>query len=152
MTKPVIDKKSRTLIIMFCVLLTTGHAFAEIESTTATGFQAPPAKKFEQRGEPPAWDHVWVDGYWNWEKKGWVWHPGKYVQAIQERPPVKNHDFRTMPPSRNHVWVPGEWTFEAGDWTWQKGHFKPKPFRNAFWHAGYWRHQAPGWVWIDGHW
>jgi hypothetical protein len=152
MIKPVIVKNPLIHILMFCILLMTGHAYAEIDGMDTTAFQAKPAKKFEQRGEPPARNYAWVDGYWNWEKTGWVWHKGRYVQAIQERPPIKNHDFRSMPPSHNHVWVPGEWTFEAGDWTWQKGHFKPKPYRNAFWHAGYWRHQAPGWVWIDGHW
>ncbi len=152
MIKLVNNNTSLILILTLSMLMMTGHVSAEIDGASTTGFQVPPAKKPELRGKPPAWNYVWVDGYWNWEKNGWQWHQGKYVQAIQDRPPINNRDFRTIPPSVHHVWIPGEWKIEAGDWTWQKGHYKQKPFRNAFWHAGYWRHQAPGWVWIDGHW
>ena len=151
MIKPILTNARWISMLLFAQLVCFLTVSVQADPAIAD-FQYPPQKKFEQRGAPPAWNFVWVDGYWNWENDAWVWHEGKYIQTIQDRPPIKNHDFRGMPPSKDHIWIPGSWALDEGDWTWQKGHYKIKPFRNAFWHAGYWRYQAPGWVWIEGHW
>lgn len=122
------------------------------EDNFMSGFQNPPAKKLEYRGEAPSKDHAWLDGYWNWEKKQWVWHKGRYQHIIKDRPPINNPEYIPPPPSHLHVWVPGKWTIEEGDWLWLKGRYITRPFTNAHWKPGHWRRYASGWVWVEGHW
>ncbi len=153
MKKLIYNKTIFTLFTLVFIMLNAGNAPAESgEDGLMSGFQNPPAKKREYRSEAPSNNHVWVDGYWNWEKKQWVWHKGRYQQAVQDRPPINNHEFIPPPPSHRHVWVPGKWSFEAGDWLWLKGHYMTKPFINAHWQPGQWRKYASGWVWVEGHW
>lgn len=151
-----INRLNNKMIILFplvIAILDAGSASADSGNDSFfSGFQHPPAKKLEYRGEAPGKDHAWLDGYWNWEKKQWVWHKGQYQQAIQDRPPIRNQEFIPPPPSPLHIWIPGKWSFEAGDWLWWKGRYVAKPFINAHWKPGQWRRYTSGWVWVEGHW
>ena len=131
MKKPVYENNIPRLLLTLCILsLASRTASAEIEKAGNMEFQMPPARIIEHRDEPPSRHHVWLDGYWNWVNDSWVWHKGKYVEAIQDRPPLKNQEFIPVPRSPDDIWVAGVWKLEQGDWSWHKGHYTRKPFRN----------------------
>jgi hypothetical protein len=72
-----------------------------------TVMEPPPAPRVETPPPAPSPSHVWVEGYWVWER-GWVWRRGVWV--VRPRPGV--------------VWVPGHWNRVPRGWTWVPGHWR----------------------------
>ena len=45
--------------------------------------QAPPPIRYEARPPAPSVDVVWIDGYWNWDNRSYVWESGHYMRPPQ---------------------------------------------------------------------
>jgi len=67
----------------------------------------PPPPRVETPPPLPSPSHVWIEGYWVWER-GWVWRPGVWVVRPQPRA----------------VWVPGHWTRVPRGHVWRPGHWR----------------------------
>jgi WXXGXW repeat (2 copies) len=71
--------------------------------------EEPPAPRRETIGLAPDPSHVWVEGYWAYSNRKWVWIPGHW-----ELPPhpkavwVEAHWVKNSS-GRGWTWVPGEW-------------------------------------------
>jgi hypothetical protein len=69
--------------------------------------EAPPAIIVEYRSAPPSEHHVWIDGYWDWNKDRYVWQRGHW-----QLPP---HEGTTWIPPRyerhehGNRYLPGHW-------------------------------------------
>jgi hypothetical protein len=68
----------------------------------------PPAPRVERRPPPPSPRHVWVDGYYRWDGRSYIWAPGYWAQ----------------PPRRNARWVPGHWAHRRRGYYWIQGHWR----------------------------
>jgi hypothetical protein len=68
----------------------------------------PPSPRVEVRTQAPGPDHVYLEGYYDFNGSDWVWVPGRW-----ERP--ARSDAR---------WVPGRWVKVAGGYTWEPGHWE----------------------------
>jgi hypothetical protein len=68
----------------------------------------PPAPRVERRPPPPSPRHVWVDGFYLWDSRNYVWAPGYWAQ-----------------PPRSHThWVPGHWAHRSKGYYWIEGHWR----------------------------
>ncbi|HKA90055.1 MAG TPA: hypothetical protein VKE22_20485 [Haliangiales bacterium] len=67
----------------------------------------PPDPIYEEVPSAPAYDYVWIDGYWNWSGSEWLWYRGRW-----ERPRVgyawvrPYYDYS----GGRYVYTPGYWT------------------------------------------
>ncbi|MBI4911305.1 MAG: YXWGXW repeat-containing protein [Acidobacteria bacterium] len=68
----------------------------------------PPPPRYERMPSAPSGDHVWVEGYWAWEARAYVWVPGRFL----------------LPPRPRAVWVPGRWARHARGWHWTEGRWR----------------------------
>jgi hypothetical protein len=69
---------------------------------------APPAPLVEVRAVVPRPGYVWVDGYYRWNGRGYVWMPGRW----------------TAPPRARAVWVPGRWVQNRHGWHYIEGRWR----------------------------
>lgn len=103
---------------MFAVGVMAG-ACQQAYSQVSIGIEiGPPAVRHEVVAPRPAYDAVWVRGYWNWD-----------------------------PGVRRHVWVPGRWVAARPGYRWVDGHWRKGP-RGWLWTEGRWaaergRHAPP---------
>jgi hypothetical protein len=131
---------------------------------------APPVVRTEVRVRAPSTRHVWVPGYWNWQRGRHVWTGGRW----------------RLPPTRGQIWVEPRWVNEGGDWVFYNGYWgeapgapvvvvaapppeerwevevappprrseerPPPPERGQVWIRGYWGWDGTQHVWAPGHW
>ena len=69
--------------------------------------QAPPTMIVETRPYRPAGGHIWVDGYWVWNGRGYSWQPGHWEipprgYQVWVSPRYQRHD-------RGYHYTPGYW-------------------------------------------
>jgi hypothetical protein len=69
---------------------------------------APPPPPRERPGPPPEPGFVWINGYQNWDGRGYAWIPGHYERAPRPRA----------------VWVPHHWAHQRGGWMMVEGHWR----------------------------
>jgi hypothetical protein len=69
---------------------------------------APPRMMVERRGPPPSRNHVWIQGYHNWDGQRHVWVSGRWEQ-------------RPQPRAR---WVAHHWVHQRGGWVLVEGHWR----------------------------
>ena len=68
----------------------------------------PPAPRVERRPLAPTPRHVWVDGFYRWNGRAYVWAPGYWV----------------VPPRSQARWVPGHWAHHSRGYYWIEGHWR----------------------------
>jgi hypothetical protein len=72
--------------------------------------EAPPAVIVERRPPPPAAGYIWIDGYWHWDSRHYVWQVGRW-----DRPPHE-HFVWVAPRYERHEqgyrYTPGQWRDE----------------------------------------
>lgn len=69
--------------------------------------EAPPALIVERRPRPPAYAHIWIEGYWHHNGHKFVWKKGHFER---ER--------------RGHHYVPARWTHGDHGWELREGHWE----------------------------
>lgn len=69
--------------------------------------QAPPAIIVERRPVPPTASHIWIDGYWNWDSRRYVWEAGHY--AVPPQPGAVWIAARYEADGRGYRYTPGQW-------------------------------------------
>src|SRR5262245_40155727 len=79
---------------------------AQPEYGTVYVQQPPPAPIAEVRYAPPAPDHVWVDGYWDWTGADWTWTAGYYA-----------------PPRYGYAYVRPAYVYEGGQYVYRRGYW-----------------------------
>jgi hypothetical protein len=72
--------------------------------------EAPPAIIVERRPPPPGQGHIWIDGYWNWNGRQYVWESGRWAVPPRERtiwiaPRYERHE-------QGYRYMPGQWREE----------------------------------------
>jgi hypothetical protein len=72
--------------------------------------EAPPAIIVERRPPPPGQGHLWIDGYWVWNSRQYVWEPGHWAVPPHERavwvaPRYERHE-------QGYRYMPGRWREE----------------------------------------
>lgn len=88
-------------------VLVTGTSLAEAGARVYVRV-GPPAPVVRVRPVAPGPRHIWVPGYYRWQRNAYVWAPGAWV----------------VPPRRHRVWVEPRWVhdrrhgwyFVAGRW------------------------------------
>jgi hypothetical protein len=91
-----------TALLGGCIVAPVGPpAYSEVITV------APPKPRFEYRPQPPASDHLWINGYWNWNGDNYRWVSG-YWQA----------------PRPGHVWEPHRWEQEGQHWRQRGGQWR----------------------------
>jgi hypothetical protein len=69
--------------------------------------EAPPAVIVERRPPPPGGGYMWIDGYWDWNGRQYVWQGGHWA-----RPP-REHVIWAAPRYDRHEqgyrYTPGQW-------------------------------------------
>jgi hypothetical protein len=69
---------------------------------------APPKIVVEKRGPRPSPNHVWVQGYHNWDGQKYVWTAGRWEQ----------------PPRAHAKWVAHRWVHRNGGYVLVEGHWQ----------------------------
>ena len=69
---------------------------------------APPRMVVERRGHPPSRNHVWIQGYHNWDGQKYVWTAGRWEQ----------------PPRAHAKWVAHHWVHRNGGYVLVEGHWQ----------------------------
>ena len=69
---------------------------------------APPKIMVEKRGARPSPNHVWVQGYHNWDGQKYVWTAGRWEQ----------------PPQGRSKWVAHRWVHKNGGYVMVEGHWQ----------------------------
>jgi hypothetical protein len=71
--------------------------------------EAPPAPRIvERRPAPPAAEYVWIDGYYSWSGRQYVWEPGRWA----------------VPPSGYAVWVGPRYDRDQRGYRYTSGHWQ----------------------------
>ena len=68
----------------------------------------PPRDRVEAVIVSPGPGHVWMRGFWRWERRDYVWVPGHWA-------PVQRGYRR---------WTPGHWAHGRRGWYWIDGHWR----------------------------
>ena len=68
----------------------------------------PPPNRVEVIVVSPGPGHVWVPGFWRWERNDFLWTPGRWM--------VIRRGY--------HRWVPGYWRHHRRGWLWVEGRWK----------------------------
>ena len=69
---------------------------------------APPRAIVERRPPPPSRNHVWIQGYHNWDNQRYTWVPGRWEQ----------------PPRPRARWVAHRWVRRNGGYVLVQGHWR----------------------------
>jgi len=69
--------------------------------------EGPPALIVERRPPPPGPGHLWIDGCWDWNGRGYVWQHGRW----------------TLPPQPHTVWVGPRYERFDRDYRYTPGHW-----------------------------
>lgn len=80
---------------------------AESGDTRAVVTMAPPLPQVEVVTVAPAPGYIWIGGWWGWEGRRHVWHPGHYVA-----------------PRSGYRWVPHGWVQTRGGWRERPGRWE----------------------------
>ena len=72
--------------------------------------EAPPTVIVERRPSPPSGEYVWIDGYWHWNGRQYVWLGGQWVRPPHEHyiwiaPRYERHE-------QGYRYMPGQWREE----------------------------------------
>ncbi|MCX5682720.1 MAG: YXWGXW repeat-containing protein [Planctomycetota bacterium] len=72
--------------------------------------EAPPAVIVERRPPPPNQGLVWIDGFWEWNGRQYVWEPGHWAApprggVIWIAPRYERHE-------QGYRYMPGRWSEE----------------------------------------
>jgi YXWGXW repeat-containing protein len=89
------------------VLLVAGTSLAEA-GTRVYVRVGPPAAVVHVRPVAPGPRHVWVPGYYRYDRRAYVWTPGVWV----------------VPPRRHTVWVEPRWVHDRHGWYFVAGHWR----------------------------
>ena len=69
--------------------------------------EAPPPVRVERRSPPPSGEYVWIEGYWHWDGRQYVWQASPW-----DRPP-QAHLIWIAPRYERHEqgyrYTPGRW-------------------------------------------
>ena len=68
----------------------------------------PPKIVVEKRGTPPSRQHVWIQGYHNWDGQRHVWVAGRW----------------DVPPQGHSRWVAHRWVHHREGWVLVEGHWQ----------------------------
>lgn len=68
----------------------------------------PPPRASGYVGVAPGPGYVWVDGYYDWGGRSYVWVPGRWLR----------------PPRPRAVWVPGRFVQHGRGHQWVRGHWR----------------------------
>jgi hypothetical protein len=68
----------------------------------------PPAPIVEARPVVPGPGFVWVDGYYRWDGRAYVWVPGRWLRA----------------PHARARWIPGHWVHDRRGWYFVEGRWR----------------------------
>ena len=69
---------------------------------------APPKIVVEKRGTPPSRQHVWIQGYHNWDGQKYAWTAGRWE----------------VPPQGHSKWVAHRWVHKNGGYVLVDGHWQ----------------------------
>jgi hypothetical protein len=75
--------------------------------------EAPPAVIVERRPPPPSGEYIWIDGYWHWNSRQYVWQAGRW-----DRPPHEHYVWvapRYERHEQGYRYTPGRWREEQKD-------------------------------------
>jgi hypothetical protein len=90
---------SAFLSAVFCIVPLSAQVFVRI---------GPPAPVVERRIPPPSPRHVWVNGYYRWDGRAYVWSPGYWA----------------VPPRPRAVWIAPRWERRHGGWVFIEGRWR----------------------------
>lgn len=68
----------------------------------------PPRPRVEVIGVAPGPGHVWIGGFWRWDRVAYAWVPGRWA----------------LRPHPRAVWVPGRWRHHSRGWYWIEGRWR----------------------------
>lgn len=88
---------------LFSAVLAVGIADAQVVVRAA-----PPPMRVERRPPRPGPRYAWIDGYYRWDGRAYVWVPGYW----------------TVPPRPRAVWVPGRWVRHRRGWVYVEGRWR----------------------------
>jgi hypothetical protein len=72
--------------------------------------EAPPAPRIvERRPPPPTQGHIWIDGYYSWSGRQYVWETGRWA----------------VPPRANVVWIGPSYDRDQHGYRYTAGHWQP---------------------------
>jgi glyoxylase-like metal-dependent hydrolase (beta-lactamase superfamily II) len=74
---------------------------------------APPAVIVEERPAPPSGEYIWIDGYWHWDARQYIWQTGHW-----DRPPHANFIWvapRYERHEQDYRYTPGQWREDQHD-------------------------------------
>jgi hypothetical protein len=94
----------RTIPRMALVLLVGWAGLAAAAIVVRVG---PPAPRHEVIAVSPGPGHIWVGGYWRWDRVKHAWMGGKWI-----------------PGRAGYAWVPGHWKQVPGGWEWVEGRWR----------------------------
>src|SRR5947208_3464251 len=75
----------------------SGTVYVDAQAATAYPTAPMPEPVYEVRPAPPAWNYMWVDGYWDWTGYDWNWSSGYW-----------------NPPRDGYVYVGPRYVYEGG--------------------------------------
>ena len=79
------------------------------EPTYVIVTEAPPEQRIvELRPAPPSREYVWIDGYYSWGGRQYVWEPGRWE----------------APPRAHARWIGPRWTHRRGGWAFREGRWR----------------------------
>jgi hypothetical protein len=68
---------------------------------------APPRMVIEKRGTPPSRNHVWIQGYHNWDGEHYTWVQGRWEQPPRAHAKWVAHHYVRR--NGGYVMVDGHW-------------------------------------------
>jgi hypothetical protein len=73
--------------------------------------EAPPAFIVERRPSPPSGEYIWIDGFWHWNDRQYVWQAGYWARPPHEHfiwvaPRYERHE-------QGYRYTPGQWREDA---------------------------------------
>ena len=74
--------------------------------------EAPPAVIVERRSSPPSGEYIWIDGYWHWNSRQYVWQGGHWARPPHERAVWVAPRYERR--EQGYRYTPGEWREEQG--------------------------------------
>ncbi len=99
----------------------------DVGPTAATdALPEPPAPQVEEQGPAPSDHHVWLDGYWWWDRTAYAWSPGFWQDRTLEAsmaPPADVYEDPDRAPGVDYTYLPGYWSWRGSAYVWYHGHW-----------------------------